>query len=206
MLVTSREGKGAFHTQLSQLLSCLFHSMIEQGSRNPYPIISRSFTAPSSPPGSGNADQEKAKTFKRKSRKQLSGGNSDMLDVGSGGVGVNQTTLQRGLKAPSSATLDSRAGDGGGGGGAGSGVNASVLGAAGFRLPAQVLVFPVVERGAEMGGAGGSLQQWDFYLLTEEEVSADLLLFVVCCDSSLLARLSNVHSLIRWPNLRGRLD
>ena len=199
MLLTHREGKGQFHTSMSKLLSCLLPTMIEAASHNPYPITSKAPLIHSPPPpnfggggggggGGVGGDSDRAKSLNRKrgGKKPLSGGNLEMLDIG-GSLGhlpqqQQQPTqsMPRGVKGHSTLTSEGRSKGGGGGGGGGGGdktmkrslsSDAGFSGTAGcylppgFSLPEQVLIFPVLEKLEE----GAS--QWDFYLLTEEEVS-----------------------------------
>lgn len=157
MLVTNRTGTGKFHSSVSGLLSCLLPAMIEQASHNPYPITTKPSLLLSPPPPSSSAatETERNKSLVRKrGGKKGSMGSLEMLDVGgspsqqqrSRGMTNQQTTPDKKLKR----SFSSDAGF-------------SELPAA-FRLPEQVLVFPVLEKLVEEGVA-----QWDFYLLTEEE-------------------------------------
>lgn len=170
MLVSNREGKGAFHSHLSSLLGTLLPAMIEQASHNPYPITSKSphltLSSPIHAPPP-EKDQEKAKSLTRKKGKKNSG-SVDMLDTiggaatqprGRGFLSPQATPDGKGgARLPSSAekhlkrSMSSDAGF-------------SSPQPLGFHLPEEVMVFPVLEKLEEEGAA-----QWDFYLLTEEEV------------------------------------
>lgn len=174
MLVTNREGKGLFHSRVSSLLNCLLPSMIEQASRNPYPIIARGAFFVGSPPASSSSglssvapsDQERLRSIKRKVKKGVSG-SLETLDVGS-------TPAQNSSQRIKSSVNPQLASEGKGKSGGDKLMKRSVSNEAGlaaatastgFRLPSVVLVLPVQEKVAEEGAV-----QWDFDLLTEEEV------------------------------------
>lgn len=160
MLVTNREGKGKFHSSMSNLLHCLLPSMVEKACHTPYSITSRASLILSPPPPT-SVDPEKNKSLSRRKTKKM-GGSTEMLNVGGTqqrgrGVGSPQTTPDGKSKAV--------------GGVSDKTIKRSVSSetglssiSAGFRLPEHVLVFPVLEKLEE------SSAQWDFYLLTEEEV------------------------------------
>ena len=165
MLVANRENKRNFHLRISTLLNCLLPGMIEQASHNPYPISSKPVLPP--PSHSTNpVEQEKVKSMRRKTKKP-SGGNLEMLD---GGTLITPVQEKKGkvLMSPQPVT-DGRASKTSGEKQMKRSIsNDTGLSAAhneGFRLPKEVLVFPVLENQEEEGVA-----QWDFYLLTEDEV------------------------------------
>lgn len=154
MLVSNRDGKGKFHSSISNLLACLLPAMIEQASHSPYPITTKSSIFHSPPPPAADLEgaREKKQSLKssKRSKKMSGGGSLEMLDTrGSlmrGGTPDGKSKSEKRLRR-------SRSTDG-----------CFSLFPAGFRLPDQVLIFPVLEKLEE------GVAQWDFYLLTEEEV------------------------------------
>lgn len=170
MLLSNREGKGSFHSNLSNLLNVLFPAMIEQGSHNPYPITARSPHAMPLPIfGSSDRDQEKIKSLTRKKAKKMAGsGSTEMLDI----IGVSGGMQQRGRSLINPQTTPDGKGKPSGGMSEKKQIKRSMSTDAGFSappvtgfsLPEVVMVFPVLDK--------DGTAQWDFYLLTEEEVRA----------------------------------
>lgn len=164
MLITNREGKGKFHSNISNLLSGLLPAMIDQASRNPYPITTKSSVIHSPPPVSSVEPEKNKSLGRRRGGKKL--GSMEMLDAG--GSSTYNTPLQRGrgtlnLQTTPDGKSKSMLSDRHLKRSASSEAGFSTL-PVGFRFPEQVLVFPVLEKLEE------GVAQWDFYLLTEEEV------------------------------------
>lgn len=196
MLVTHREGKGKFHSNISNLLACLLPAMIEQACRNPYPITTKSALLHSPPPttssssttagGGDSSDKIKSLGRKRGGKKSTMGSMEMLLDTG-GGAGSQAPLRGRGMTTQHhhhnlTPERGSKGGSGGGGGSdkhlrrsqsSDAGFSMQPAGAGlrgGFHLPEQVLVLPVLESPGQSQEEG--VAQWDFYLLTEEEFMA----------------------------------
>lgn len=168
MLVASREGQGSFHKRLSSLLGCLLPAILEQATKNPYPILSRPFSSPPpmAPPSNSTSmsstpsDQEKSRSIRRKGKK-LVFGSLEALDVTSASSsGLNRARNLTSPHPPDASRNKSMKR---------SVSNDAALCAiampTGFRLPSVVMVLPVQEK-----SVGLNTVQWDFDLLTEEEV------------------------------------
>lgn len=161
MLVSNREGKGKFHSNISNLLSCLLPAMIEQASHGPYPITTKSSIFHSPPPTADLEVREKKQSLKKRGKKMSAGGSLEMLDTGGSLMhhthvpqwGRGNTPDGKSKAVGEKRLKRSRSTDG-----------CFSLFPAGFRLPDQVMIFQVLEKLEE------GVAQWDFYLLTEEEV------------------------------------
>jgi len=188
MLLVSREGNGTFHKRLASLLSCLLPAMMEQATKNPYPILSRPFfSSPPPTPGSGGATNpsasmpstpsdypEKSRSIRKRGKKVGVSGSMDALDVNFSPVSAAHQTRNNASPQP---IME-------GGGAKSKSMKRSVSNDAtlsvaatptGFQLPSIVLVLPVQEKTVDLNTV-----QWDFDLLSEEEVGvADTCLVVV---------------------------
>ena len=179
MLLVSREGNGTFHKRLASLLSCLLPAMMEQATKNPYPILSRPFFSPPSTPAAGGAANssssmpptptdypDKSRSIRRRGKKGTVSGSLETLDVNSSSIATPTSHRSRNMASPQP-MLE-------GGVAKGKSMKRSVSNDAtlsmaatptGFQLPSVVLVLPVQEKNVDTNTV-----QWDFDLLSEEEV------------------------------------
>ena len=177
LILTDRLGSGNFHHRISDLLNCLPKIVVEQACRNPYNISSNPSTLnrPATTPGkdTGSSSTLSSRLTKRSSL--------DMSKSHSTGLKRIKKTSTTGMFAdPGSSIARSKTmssvSDGRTLKGAQSGsearLNCSPVHEGcfslelSFQLPNEVLIVPIFEQSGDLPQSA----QWDFDLLTEEEV------------------------------------
>lgn len=173
-LLTNREGRGSFHSRISDLLSSLPRTLVDMASTHPYAMNATPTTQTRPPPitlKEGVITTKKARSTegnKGRAKKRGSMGGGALLNVDP------QTSMPRSKSIGAIVSLDVRGGTNERGGNRFSPpVESGLSGNAGFLLPTEVLILPFSET------MGTPTAQWGFPLLSEEEVSATG--SVLCC-------------------------
>lgn len=176
-IITDRVGSGKFHTRVSDLLNCLPKLVIDQACKNPYTISSNppTLNRPTTSPG-----KDGTSTISNKVKR----GSLDFSKVHSTGLKKTKKSSNTGLPGeyPSSISrsktmssiMDGRTSKGAPLAGSELKVNTSPQHAhegtlcleLSFQLPSEVLIVPIFEQSGDLPQSA----QWDFDLLTEEEV------------------------------------
>ena len=168
-LLTNREGRGSFHSQISELLSSLPRTLIDMASTHPY-SMNATPTTQTRPPTitlkEGTISTKKARWTegnKGRGKKRGSVGVTALMNVDP------QTSMPRSKSIGAIVSIDVRGGTNERGGNRFSPpVESGVSGNAGFLLPNEVLILPFSET---VDSLEPTAARWGIPLLSEEEVS-----------------------------------
>ena len=179
LIITDRVGSGNFHTRVSDLLNCLPKVVVEQACKNPYSISSNPSTLnrPPTTPGKDSStlsNKTKRGTFDTSKvhatglKRTKRGSNTGMFGEAPSSV-VRSKTMSSVMEgrtpkgAPSSSEMRLNSSS--------SPIHeGSFCLELSFQLPSEVMIMPIFEQSGDMPQSA----QWDFDLLSEEEVGMAL--------------------------------